>query len=173
MEIFIDKGTLTLDFVNRYFIEDVPFYCDLDVFVLKLNQGKLLKEQDLVFYNNLSHAAGSVKFLAVGDTDYDCDHRIQLSIKDLLGECDSIKVFCVPDLSDEKDNCIQGHFQLKVNTIVSGITSINFTVSDSLVYLMEMKRNDSEGFVLDFPNLRLLQSIEDVITNHKPTGLNE
>jgi hypothetical protein len=38
---------------------------------------------------------------------------------------------------------------------------------------MEMKRNDSEGFVLDFPNLRLLQSVEDVITNHKPTGLNE
>jgi len=169
----IEKGILTLDFVNQHFLENVPFYCNLDVFVFKLKQGKLQKEKDLVFYNNLSDEAGSVKFLAVGDTDYDCDHRIHLSIKDLLGECDSIKVFCVPDLTDEKDDCIQGHFQLKVNTIESGITSINFTVSDSLVYLMEMKRNDSEGFVLDFPNLRLLQSIEDVITNHKPTDLNK
>ena len=169
----IDKGIITLDFVNRYFIEDVPFYCNLDVFVFKLKQGKLLKEQDLVFYNNLSDAKGTVKFLTVGDTDYDCDHRIQLSIKDLLGECDSLKVFCVPDFTDEKDNCIQGHFQLKVNTRESEITSINFTVSDSLVYLMEMKRNDRKGFVLDFPNLRHLHSMEDVIKNHTPTDLNK
>ena len=173
MEIFIDKGILTLDFINRYFLEDVPFYCNLDVFVLKLKQGKLQKDQDLVFYNNISDAEGTVKFSAVGDTDYDCDHRIQLSIKDLLGECDSLKVFCVPDFTEEKDNCIQGHFQLKVNTRESEITSINFTVSDSLVYLMEMKRSDNKGFVLDFPNLRLLHSMEDVIKNHTPTDLNK
>ena len=36
-----------------------------------------------------------------------------------------------------------------------------------------MKRNDSKGFVLDFPNLRLLHSIEDVIKNHEPTDLNK
>jgi len=173
MEIFIDKGILTIDIANRYFIEDVPFYCNLDIFVFKLKQGKLLKEQDLVFYNNLSDAEGTVKFLTVGDTDYDCDHRIQLSIKDLLCECDSLKVFCVPDFTDEKDNCIQGHFQLKVNTRETEITLINFTVSDSLVYLMEMKRNDNKGFVLDFPNLRLLHSMEDVIKNHTPTDLNK
>ena len=171
--IKFSRGILTIDIVNRYYIEEVPFYCNLDVFVFKLNQGKLQKEKDLVFYNNLSDEAGSVKFLAVGDTDYDCDHRIHLSIKDLLGECDSVKVFCVPDLTDEKDDCIQGHFQLKVNTRESEITLINFTVSDSLVYIMEMKRNDSKGFVLDFPNLRLLHSIEDVIKNHEPTDLNK
>jgi stress response protein SCP2 len=169
----VNKGILTLDIVNSHFLEDVPFYCNLDVFVFKLKQGKLQKEKDLVFYNNLSDAEGTVKFLAVGDTDYDCDHRIWLSIKDLLGECDSLKVFCAPDFTDEKDNCIQGHFQLKVKTRESEITSVNFTVSDSLVYIMEMKRNDSKGFVLDFPNLRLLHSIEDVIKNHEPTDLNK
>lgn len=169
----IDKGILTLDFINRYFIEDVPFYCNIDVFVLKLKQGKLLKESDLVFNNNLSDARNTIQFMAVGDLVYDGDHLIWLSIEDLLGECDSLKVFCAPDFTDEKDNCIQGHFQLKVNTRESEITSVNFTVSDSLVYIMEMKRNDSEGFVLDFPNLRLLHSIEDVIKNHKPTDLNK
>ena len=176
----IDKGILTLDFINRYFIEDVPFYCNIDVFVLKLKQGKLLKESDLVFNNNLYDARNTIQFMAVGDLVYDGDHRIWLSIKDLLGECDSLKVFCAPDFTDEKDNCIQGHFQLKVNTreseitsVESEITSVNFTVSDSLVYIMEMKRNDSKGFVLDFPNLRLLHSIEDVIKNHEPTNLNK
>ena len=173
MEIFIDKGILTLDFINRYFLEDVPFYCNIDVFVLKLKQGKLLKESDLVFNNNLSDARNTIQFMAVGDLDYDGDHSIRLSIEDLLGECDSLKVFCAPDFTDEKDNCIQGHFQLKVNTRESEITSVNFTVSDSLVYIMEMKRNDSKGFVLDFPNLRLLHSIEDVIKNHEPTNLNK
>ena len=180
MEIFIDKGILTLDFINRYFIEDVPFYCKIDVFVLKLKQGKLLKESDLVFNNNLYDARNTIQFMAVGDLVYDGDHRIWLIIKDLLGECDSLKVFCAPDFTDEKDNCIQGHFQLKVNTreseitsVESEITSVNFTVSDSLVYIMEMKRNDSKGFVLDFPNLRLLHSIEDVIKNHEPTNLNK
>ena len=173
MEIFIDKGILTLDFINRYFLEDVPFYCNIDVFVLKLKQGKLLKESDLVFNNNLYDARNTIQFMAVGDLVYDGDHRIWLSIKDLLGECDSLKVFCAPDFTDEKDNCIQGHFQLKVNTRESEITSVNFTVSDSLVYIMEMKRNDSKGFVLDFPNLRLLHSIEDVIKNHEPTDLNK
>ena len=176
----IDKGILTLDFINRYFIEDVPFYCNIDVFVLKLKQGKLLKESDLVFNNNLYDARNTIQFMAVGDLVYDGDHRIWLSIKDLLGECDSLKVFCAPDFTDEKDNCIQGHFQLKVNTreseitsVESEITSVNFTVSDSLVYIMEMKRNDSKGFVLDFPNLRLLHSMEDVIKNHTPTDLNK
>ena len=183
----IDKGILTLDFINRYFIEDVPFYCNIDVFVLKLKQGKLLKESDLVFNyqthvfnNNLSDARNTIQFMAVGDLVYDGDHLIWLSIEDLLGECDSLKVFCAPDFTDEKDNCIQGHFQLKVNTreseitsVESEITSVNFTVSDSLVYIMEMKRNDSEGFVLDFPNLRLLHSIEDVIKNHKPIDINK
>ena len=141
--------------------------------MLKLKQGKLLKESDLVFNNNLYDARNTIQFMAVGDLVYDGDHRIWLSIKDLLGECDSLKVFCAPDFTDEKDNCIQGHFQLKVNTRESEITSVNFTVSDSLVYIMEMKRNDSEGFVLDFPNLRLLHSIEDVIKNHEPTDLNK
>jgi hypothetical protein len=173
MEIFIDKGILTLDFINRYFLEDIPFYCNIDVFVLKLKQGKLLKESDLVFYNNLSDARNTIQFMDVGCLVYDCDHSIWLSIKDLLGECDSLKVFCAPDFTDEKDNCIQGHFQLKVKTTESEITSVNFTVSDSLVYIMEMKRNDSKGFVLDFPNLRLLHSIEDVIKNHEPTDLNK
>ena len=169
----IDKGILTLDFINRYFLEDVPFYCNIDVFVLKLKQGKLLKESDLVFNNNLYDARNTIQFMAVGDLVYDGDHLIWLSIEDLLGECDSLKVFCAPDFTDEKDNCIQGHFQLKVNTRESEITSVNFTVSDSLVYIMEMKRNDSKGFVLDFPNLRLLHSIEDVIKNHEPTDLNK
>ena len=113
----VNKGILTLDFINRYFLEDVPFYCNIDVFVLKLKQGKLLKESDLVFYNNLSDARNTIQFMDVGCLVYDCDHSIWLSIKDLLGECDSLKVFCAPDFTDEKDNCIQGHFQLKVKTI--------------------------------------------------------
>jgi len=60
--IKLDKGILTLDFVNRHFIEDVLFYCNLDVFVLKIKQGKLQQKKDLVFYNNISDAAGSVNF---------------------------------------------------------------------------------------------------------------
>ncbi len=41
MDTQIDKGILTLDIVNRYYIEEVPFYCNLDVFVFKLNQVKI------------------------------------------------------------------------------------------------------------------------------------
>ena len=177
--ITLEKDILTLDIVNRYFIEDVPFYCNLDVFVFKLKQGKLQQKKDLVFYNNISDAACSVKFLAVGDIDYDCDHRIYFNISSLTPETDEVIVVCVPELPSHTHSSNHGFFQIKA-TLKESLESehrmkhtvldtVDFSISDTPIIIMQLRKHKQKEFLLEFPNLKLSQSIEDFIKNHEPT----
>jgi hypothetical protein len=178
--ITLEKGILTLDIVNRHFIEDVPFYCNLDVFVFKLKQGKLQQEKDLVFYNNISDAAGFVKFLAVGYTDYDCDHRIYVNISCLLPETDEVIVVCVSELPSHTHSSNHGFFQIRATLKESLVSehrmkhtvlhSIDFAISDAPLNIMQLRKHKQKGFLLEFPNLKLSQSIEDFIKNHETTN---
>jgi stress response protein SCP2 len=181
MDTQIDKGILTLDIVNRHFTEDVPFYCNLDVFVFKLKQGKLQEEKDLVFYNNRSDAAATVKLLAVGDTDYDCDHRIYVNISCLPPATDEVIIVCVPELSSDTHSSNQGFFQIKATLRESfarehrmkhiDVHTVDFSISDAPKIIMQLCKHEQNGFLLEYPNLKLSQSIEDFIKNHEPTDL--
>jgi stress response protein SCP2 len=174
------KGILTLDIVNRHFLEDVPFYCNLDVFVFKLKQGKLQKEKDLVFYNNLSDAEGAVKFLAVGYTDYDCDHRIYVNISCLPPATDEVIIVCVPELPSHPHSSNQGFFQIKVTLQESlarehrmkhlATHTLGFAISDAPLIIMQLRKHEQNGFLLEFPNLKLSHSIDDFIKIHEPTN---
>jgi hypothetical protein len=178
--IQIEKGILNLDIANRYFQEDVPFYCNLDVFVFKLKQGKLQKEKDLVFYNNLSDAEGTVKFLDVGDTDYDCDHRIYVNMSCLPPATDEVIIVCVPEFPSHPHSSNQGFFQIKVTLQESlarehrmkhiDMHTLDFTISDAPLNIMQFRKHEQNGFLLEFPNLKLSHSIEDFIKNHEPTN---
>lgn len=176
--IQIEKGLLKLDIVNSHYQEDVPFYCNLDVFVFKLKHGKLQKENDLVFYNNLSDAEGTVKFLAVGDTDYDCDHRIYVNISCLPPATDEVIIVCVPELQSHPQCSNQGFFQIKATLTESlareqrmkhtDIHTLDFAISDSPLIIVQLRKHEQNGFLLEFPNLKLSHSIEDFIKDHEP-----
>ena len=176
----VNKGILTLDIVNRHFLEDVSFYCNLDVFVFKLKQGKLQKEKDLVFYNNLSDSEGTVKFLAVGDTDYDCDHRIYVNISCLPPATDEVIIVCVPELPSHPHSSNQGIFQIKATLKESlasehrkkhiDIHALDFAISDAPLIIMQLRKHEQNGFLLEFPNLKLSHSIENFIKNHELTN---
>lgn len=169
----IDKGILTLDIVNRYFLEDVPYYCNLDVFVLKLKQGKLQEEKDLVFYNNRSDAAATVKFLAVGDTDYDCDHRIYVNISCLTPATDEVIIVCVPELSSDTHSSNQGFFQIKATLRESlapehrmkyiDVHTVDFAISDAPLMIMKLSKHEQNGFLLEFPKVQLTQNIQEFL----------
>lgn len=176
--IQIQRGSLTLDVVNRYFIEDVPFRCDLDVYILQFKQGQLQKvlNSDNIYSMYSKAAESAIRFLSVGDADYDCDHRIYIEIEALFIECDEIKVITNPVFTDHKIKLKQGHFQLNTTLTerlvdtndkkFSQLPIINFNVVDSPVLIMEMLKNKDTGFTVAFPIQQLTSTLEETIEKY-------
>jgi hypothetical protein len=183
--IQIERGSLTLDIVNRYFVEDVPFRCNLDVYILQFKEGQLQKVLNSHnIYSIFNRATDSaIRFLSVGDADYDCDHRICIQIEALFIECDEIKVIANPFLIDDEINLEQGHFLLNTTLTeklidtkdkkVSELPLINFNVADSPVLIMEMLKKEYIGFTVEFPNQQLTVSMEDTIEKYEKKNINK
>ncbi len=183
--IQIGRGTLKLDIVNCYFIEDVPFRCNLDVYILQFKQGQLRKVLNshniYSIFNKASDSA--IRFLSVGDADYDCDHRICIQIEALSIECDEIKVIVNPFFIDDEINIEQGHFQLNTTLIeklidtkdkkVSELPLINFNVVDSPLLIMEMLKNEHKGFTVEFPIQQLTITLEETIEKYVEKNTNK
>ena len=183
--IQIQRGSLTLDLVNRHFIEDVPFRCNLDVYILQFNQGQLQKvlNSDNIYSMFNKATEGAIRFLSVGDADYECDHRIYIQIESFFIECDEIKVIANPVFTNHKINLKQGHFQLNVTLTerlvdtkdkkFSQLPLINFNVVDSPVLIMEMLKNEHTGFTVAFPIQQLTSTLEETIEKYVEKNTNK
>jgi hypothetical protein len=49
--------------------------------------------------------------------------------------------------------------------------TVDFLISDAPLIIMQLRKHEQNGFWLEYPNLKLSQSIEDFIKNHEPTDL--
>lgn len=163
---------LIIEIRNRYFLENLPFHCDIDVFCFKLLKNKLTSNNDLVFYNNYCDDSESLIFLPVGDFIYDCDSRIKLNYIKLFQEKKSIKIICCPNLfnTDNTQNT-KGFFEIKIKFKKSNFFSFknfktwksNFEIENYPMLVFEIDYSKDKKIKVNFPNKEIRKNIDEII----------